>query len=137
MYRLLLAGFVLIPAGALSAPVPKALKRTTDDTQIVGEWETSPEATSVWIFRADGTAGVGDPANPACKALYKIDPTQSPKHLDWSQDEGQSWYFGVYELDGDELRISFGRATGGPRPPNVDKQNGFQFVGVTRRGKGS
>lgn len=122
-------------AVAVAAPVPKAVKKKGDADLIVGEWVDSPGAQSVWLFREDGTAGVGDPVNPACKAVYKIDPNQTPKHLDWSQDGGRTWYLGVYELDGDSLKISFGGGNSGTRPPTVDKNNTFQFVGVTRRVK--
>ena len=117
----------------VAAPVPKALKRGSDAEGIVGAWEESPNAKSFWVFFADGMAGVGDPVNPQLKALYSIDPSQTPKHLDWSQDGGKSWYLGVYELDGDTLKISFGGGGNGIRPPTVDKGNGFQFVGTTRR----
>jgi hypothetical protein len=113
----------------LAAPVPKALKKTGDETRIVGEWE-EPGGKQVWIFHADGTAEAGDPANPKCTAVYKIDPTL--KHLDWSQDGGKLWYRGAYELDGETLKFCLG-GNNGDRPPNAERGNGHMFVGATRR----
>jgi uncharacterized protein (TIGR03067 family) len=120
------------PAGA--APVPKSVKRKpVDGADIVGLWVSRPGDNHGWLFRDDGTAGVGDPANPSCKAIYKVDPTQTPKHLDWSQDGGKSWYLGIYEVDGDVLKINFGGGGSGVRPTALGPNTGFQWVTGTRQ----
>ena len=126
---------LLLVGPLIAAPVPKALKKNRDNSKIVGVWEDSPGSRSCWIFNDDGTAGAGDPTNPAWKALYKIDPDQTPKHIDWSQDAGKSWYLGAYESDGETLKISFGTSGSGIRPTTVDKGNGFQWISTTRRGE--
>ena len=64
MRWLTLVSVCAVATVAMAAPVPKALKKATDETRIVGDWQERPGATSFWIFRDDGTAGVGDPANP-------------------------------------------------------------------------
>lgn len=133
MARLILVCVAACVSVAAAAPIPKALRRPGDARHIVGVWAPATNPRSFWVFREDGTGGVGDADNPALKAVYRLDPHQKPKHLDWSQDSGKTWYLGVYELDGDHLRISFGRGGGSTeRPPSVDPANGFQFVSVTR-----
>lgn len=132
--RLALAALVAAALVAPAAPVPKAIKqKPVDGADIVGLWVTQPNDTSGWVFRDDGTAGVGDPANPSCKAIYKVDGTQTPKHLDWSQDGGKSWYLGIYEVEGDVLKINFGGGGSGVRPTVLGPNVGFQWVTGTRK----
>lgn len=131
--RTLLA-LLLLAAPVFAAPVPKALKKTRDEAAIVGVWVEADAAGSVWFFNADGTAGTGDPSAPKLNALYRMDSTQSPPHLDWSQDDGKSWYLDVYELDGNTLKLSCGAGGSGKRPTTVDPKNGFQWLHLVRRG---
>lgn len=134
MTRRVLFALLVVAAAATAAPVPKSIKRKpANGSDIVGLWVNHPGETSGWVFREDGTAGVGDPANPACKAIYKVDPTQTPKHLDWSQDGGKSWYLGIYEVDGDVLKINFGGGGSGVRPTVLGPNTGFQWVTGTRK----
>lgn len=134
MSRTHFVGCLLVSAvGGVAAPVPKVVKKQTDAERIVGVWVEANDPKSVWFFNADGTAGTGDPANPACKAVYKMDEKQSPPHLDWSQDEGKSWYLDVYELDGDTLKMSCGGGGSGMRPATVDPKNGNQWLHLVRR----
>ena len=132
--RLTLAALALLAGTTAAAPVPKAIKRKpADGAEIVGLWVTRPADTTGWVFRGDGTAGVGDPVNPSCKAIYKLDPAQTPKHLDWSQDGGKTWYLGIYEVDGDVLKINFGGGGSGIRPTVLGPNTGFQWVTGTRK----
>ncbi len=118
----------------MAEPIPKIMKMVTKPS-IVGNWSNTPGTNSGWVFRADGTAGAGTFNNPGCKALYKVDTTQEPAHIDWSQDGGNTWYLGCYKIDGDNLQISFGSSSAGVRPQSVDKNNGHQFVSAFKEKK--
>ena len=117
----------VVPA-VVAAPVPKSLKKNgADGSEIVGLWATTPGGTTGWWFGADGNAGTGNPRQVGCKAIYKVDATQTPKHLDWSQDGGKTWYLAVYEIENDVLRINFGGGGSGKRPTVIGPNTGTQF----------
>lgn len=116
----------VVPA-VVAAPVPKSLKKQPDGAEVVGLWASSPGGTTGWWFAADGNAGTGNPRQVGCKAIYKVDATQTPKHLDWSQDGGRSWYLAVYEIENDVIRINFGSGGSGKRPTVIGPNTGSQF----------
>ena len=124
---------LLFAVPLFAAPVPKVLKKSRDEDLFVGVWVEANSPKSVWFFNADGTCGTGEPTAPSLKALYRVDTTQSPPHLDWSQDNGKSWYLDVYELDGDTLKMSCGAGGSGKRPATVDPKNGSQWLHLVRR----
>lgn len=124
--RLALA-FALLAGVAPAAPVPKELKKKETEADIVGLWASRPGGTTGWWFGPDGNAGTGNPQQVACKAIYKTDPTQSPKHLDWSQDGGKTWHLAVYEIENDVLKINFGAGGSGVRPAAVGPNLGSQY----------
>ncbi len=111
----------------VAAPVPKSVKKKDDSAEIVGLWASTRGGTTGWWFGEDGKAGTGNPVQVGCKAIYKVDATQSPKHLDWSQDEGKSWYLAIYEIENDVLRINFGGGGSGKRPAVIGPNQGSQF----------
>jgi hypothetical protein len=124
---------LLSAAPLVAAPVPKGLKKQADGSDIVGLWAKTPGGTSGWYFNPDGSAGCGTPGVPGgCVAVYKVDATQTPKHLDWSQDGGKTWHLAVYEIEGDVLRINFGGGNTGQRPTAIGPNTGFQFETGTR-----
>jgi hypothetical protein len=128
------AVLVALALPLVAAPVPKGMKaKKSDAERIVGIWvqADSPNAAD-WFFNADGTCGVGDPDKPGCRAIYKMDETQTPPHLDWSQDDGKSWYLDAYELSGDVLKMS-AVGPGGVRPTTVDPKNGHQWIHLIRK----
>ena len=117
---------IVVPA-VVAAPVPKSLKKKPDGGDIVGLWATTPGGTTGWWFGADGNAGTGNPRQVGCAAIYKVDATQTPKHLDWSQDGGKSWYLAIYEIENDVLKINFGPGGSGKRPTVIGPNTGFQY----------
>ena len=134
MNRVMCALAALLVASLLvAAPVPKALKKARDEDRIIGVWVEADTPSSLWFFNADGTCGVGEPTAPALNAVYRMDSTQTPPHLDWSQNDGKTWYLDVYELDGDTLKMSSGPGGSGVRPPTVDPKNGFHWLHLVRR----
>ena len=117
----------------VAAPVPKSVKKKDDSAEIVGLWASTRGGTTGWWFGEDGKAGTGNPVQVGCKAIYKVDATQSPKHLDWSQDEGKSWYLAIYEIENDVIRINFGGGGNGVRPTEIGPNKGSQFETGTRK----
>jgi uncharacterized protein (TIGR03067 family) len=112
-----LLALVALPLAA--APVPKT-KEQPDAALIVGAWHDGRDGEcAYWHFEADGVAGTGAKKNPK-GALYRLDP--SKKQFDWSQNGGKTWFLGVYELDGDTLKIALGQGGTGQRPESVDDQ---------------
>lgn len=131
--RLLLLMAASLAAGAFAAPIPKTMKKSGDEIQIVGEWLEPPEKARIWWFKADGTAGGGDLKEPKRKGLYKLDSTASPKTIDWSDDGGETWELGVYSLEGDELKVNIARDSNKPRPTSLEETPQSYFVKAKRK----
>jgi len=118
---------LLIAPALVAAPVPKSVKKKDDATDIVGLWASTRGGTTGWWFGEDGKAGTGNPVQVGCAAIYKVDATQTPKQLDWSQDNGKTWYLAIYEIENDVLRINFGTGGSGKRPTVIGPNTGSQF----------
>lgn len=134
MNRVLWSLVALLVAPVLvAAPVPKSVKKKDDGGDIIGLWVNRPGQTSGWYFHEDGSAGCGTPGVPGgCVAVYKVDATQTPKHLDWSQDGGKTWHLAIYEIENDVLKINFGSGGSGMRPTAIGPNLGSQFETGTR-----
>jgi len=60
---------------------------------------------------------------------YKIDATQSPKHLEFTPPREEKPVLGIYELNGDTLKICFRHAVStGERPTEFRTTPETQFV---------
>lgn len=67
------------------------------------------------------------------RALYILDPTASPKRIEFTFPEGRTKgvTLGLYEIDGDRLRICY-KGPGEPRPKNfADRQSPNSTVVTT------
>lgn len=120
---------------ATAAPIPRELKMT-DAERLLGTWEataaywgTNEHATDVgmtWVLEKDKatrTRTSGDSGT----ATWSIDPTGQPKCFDWTRSEGAA-FVGVYEIDGERLRVTLVEKSAG-RPNEVGPiENGFYFV---------
>jgi len=60
--------------------------------------------------------------NTRISGLYRLDSTQSPKAIDIPQTSSPEDLFGIYQLDGDRLRIAYRK--GGPRPTEFKSDTG-------------
>jgi uncharacterized protein (TIGR03067 family) len=63
------------------------------------------------IWRKDGRV-LGQPET------YRIDPEKSPKHIDALNYMNNQWRLGLYELDGDTLKLNPGNET--KRPEKIE-----------------
>lgn len=118
-------------AVAVAAPVPKQLKKD-DHSAIVGEWVEPADKKRSWWFKEDGTAGGGDTATQR-KGTYKLDPTATPKAIDWSDDGGKTWQLGVYSLADGVLTVNIGREAKDPRPTSFDVTARTYSITATRK----
>lgn len=126
---------LLFAVAAVAAPVPKQLKPKRSDAEVfVGTWELVVSEDSgkphpvphTWSFDADltmwskkvGADGKGH------KWKVKIDPEQSPKHIDIGELKG------LYEIDGDEIRIVYAYTS--QRPTGFDQKATMSY-NVLRR----
>jgi uncharacterized protein (TIGR03067 family) len=125
-------------AVAVAAPVPKQLKKQRPDAEVfVGTWELvvaeqhgQPAPKAVWTFDSElkMTSRPLDPKETwSSDWVTRIDPEKSPKEIDIGKE-----YKGIYEIDGDEIRIAY---TGGTRPSSFDSK-AKMFYTVLRRTKG-
>ncbi len=112
-----------------AAPVPREL-RGGDDVRIVGVWrlekarygdgEYAGAVGTKWTLGAEGQAIRERPNEAPGTVVYKIDPKAAAKTFDW---DGGS-FPGVYELDGDTLRVALG---GSVRPESCKPGEGVYF----------
>jgi uncharacterized protein (TIGR03067 family) len=120
---------------ATAAPIPKELKGS-DAERLLGTWETTaafwgtdehaPDLGMIWVIEKDKatrTRTSGDSGT----ATWEIDDRTDPKCFDWTRSEGTA-FVGVYEFDGEQLRVTLIDKTLG-RPKKVGPvENGFHFV---------
>lgn len=129
-----------LSAGLLTAaPVPKALKKPTDAQLLEGWWQfeslddgRGPTACRDYDLIRDGRlfhSGMlrnGEAGHP-----IRLDPTQTPKHLDVEDPLGRVLP-GIYRLDGDTLTYCHSKP-GHPRPTEFQGSAGEVYCGVLKR----
>jgi uncharacterized protein (TIGR03067 family) len=151
---LLLGGFALLLASA--APVPKERVKAPDDEKLIqGEWEVVsreygaagnpavalPKVTPTkmsWVFGADNTMMLHrTTATVGSKATFKIDASKSPKEFEYkiSTLATAKPYLGIYELDGDTLKICYAMANR-DRPKEFKSGVGVYLYTFKRAGSG-
>ena len=107
---------LLVGSLAVSAPVPKAVKKADDAKLILGDWKggtlngagvSSGEYT--FRFTDDGICGIGHgKQTPSGDCAYTLDPSATPlKEMKWLNGAVKTEWRCVYELDGDTLRVGF------------------------------
>ena len=63
------------------------------------------------------------------ECVYKIDPTQSPKHLDFTPPKEKKAILAIYEVKGDELKICLRHASSSDgRPTEFATKAGSRLV---------
>ena len=104
-----------------AAPVPKDKKKTDDAEAILGKWEFDKFDAGgamapldeflkgmVFEFKKDGKLTISAPAKqkqPAEEGEFKLDDTAKPKELDITVKKQEGTMKGLYELDGDTLKL--------------------------------
>jgi RNA polymerase sigma factor (sigma-70 family) len=125
---LLLVAFLLPHAGPDGAPAPAPpaaapIPLQADQAKLQGNWRViakemgglaQPDQRIAFAFAGDKfmllAPGFQGPALP-----YVLDPAKEPKAIDVNVDVGTVWR-GIYELNGDSLKLCLNQNLGGDRP---------------------
>jgi len=140
--RFALASAVLLATlvGVSAAPVPKA--KAKDEELIVGTWQVEnfdfgPGAPVPPIdfkqinlaFKTDGKLAMTMGDMPRKEGAYKLDPAAKVKAIDMTEANGRVSP-GIYELDGDTLKICIAEGADAVRPTEM-KPGGMRGAVVT------
>ena len=130
--------WVLLGAGLLTAgdpPTADALKKEL--ARLEGTWDAiPPEGTKVTPLQLAFTSGkltVIWPGDGSLPAAIKVDPSTNPKCIDIEFKKlRQEAYEGIYQIDGDTLKLFLGPANIKERPTRfperVDPVNEPRFM---------
>ncbi len=83
-----------------------------------------------WTFKGDKLLIAGNLADGREEeCAYKVDPTQSPKHLDFTTPTETKAILAIYEVKGDELKICVRHASSADgRPTEFAARPGSKLV---------
>ncbi len=125
--------------GLTAAPIPKG--KVKDEDAIVGVWQVEkldfgpgapPRPLDVtqmkFEFKADGKTAMTMGEMPAKEGEYKLDPAAKVKTIDLTQDDRLAP--GIYELDGDTLKMCIAEGQNAARPAEM-KPDGMRVAVVT------
>ena len=126
---------------SIAAPVPKALKKPTDAELLEGWWEyvtmddgrgptehKDKDLIRNGLLYHSGTLRNEEPGQP-----IRLDPTQTPKHLDVEVPLDRV-LLGIYQINGDTLTYCFAQP-GQPRPTEFKGSGGTMYCCVLKRAK--
>jgi uncharacterized protein (TIGR03067 family) len=129
----------------VAAPAPPE-KEKKDEEKIQGTWVVTSvedggraEADKVgvkFVFEGDAVT-IKDPRRDE-KAKIKLDPAKKPKAIDITAAEGggpAKMVQGIYEFNGDELKICFTKGAGGRPTEFVSKPDSNVTLIVLKREK--
>ncbi len=125
---------LLLAAVAIAAPVPKGMKKAKrpDAELFVGAWEMveGPGGAQLYVWTFDEGLTMWSKAvgseGPGSRWVVTITPDTSPKEMELTSDRTR--YEGIYEIDGDEIRIVYG----GNRPTAFEGKGKLNYT-VLRR----
>jgi uncharacterized protein (TIGR03067 family) len=91
-------------------------------TVSIGHKKTSDLSVQViWTITSEEIAVSDSAGGKVSRSRYRTDPSQMPKHINMEiRDIVEEDRPGIYAVDGDHLRLSFG-VNGRPRPTKWDK----------------
>jgi uncharacterized protein (TIGR03067 family) len=139
LLALLAAG--LLAGTALAAPVPKEKEKVKDEDGVLGVWAVDtfdygeiggpPQAEAAKMrmtFKKEGKLVLALGGEPQ-DASYKLDPTAKPKGIDLSSPA-----LGIYELDGDTLKLCLSQGPSQARPTEfkADGKRGVLVITLKR-----
>ena len=126
--------------GLCAAPIPKA--KVKDEEAIVGTWQVEKldfgpgtpvqqiDFTKMKVaFQRDGKMVVTMGEMPQRERTYKLDPAAKVKSIDLVQNQGRTTP-GIYELDGDSLKICIAEGMNAVRPTEM-KPEGLKVAVMT------
>ena len=129
---------ILVAAAAnlTAGPIPKEKPKSKDIEAIQGTWaivevdgRVQPtDATPIRFTLKDGKFKVSSGDQDKKNGEYKLDPEASPKSIDLIGEVHVSP--GIYELDGDKLKVCIAEGTGAIRPTEM-KADGKRIAVMT------
>jgi uncharacterized protein (TIGR03067 family) len=141
---ILAAGLLVAAAPAPDDAVKKEMARLEGTWSVTaltndGKKGTDEDVRKIRVILKGNayTAKVGDMVIE--EGTWTIDPTQKPKTIDataTSGDDKGKKSLGIYELDGDSLKMCFGPAGKDVRPKEFESKEGSKYeLGVYKREK--
>jgi len=120
-----IALLLAISTTVFAAPVPKDRQPPPDEQRILGFWNTirveadgKTHQTSVWEFQEKKMfAQQQKDGSPTSVWIIPINPKKSPKEIMIGP------YPGIYEFDGDTLKICYAYDTNPQRPTKFETDN--------------
>lgn len=115
--------------------------------KLKGEWKIEqidlgpdqklpPEALAMFKFKITDDRFIVEVAGQKQEAIYKVDPTKSPKQIDITPQEGPNKDKvgkGIYTLEGDTLKICHSeKGDGRPTEFKVDKETKTGIITLKR-----
>lgn len=130
---------LLLAGSAVAAPVPKAVKKRDDKSQLLGTWKTTSEqgktGKDIWThtYLFEDTGHLQQWYGPADSSNWDwtIDPAQTPKKMTWVNKKYGRAFDCTYELDRDTLRLNYVGA-GQPLPNGVGPKAGGNAIEMAR-----
>jgi len=144
---MLRTALLLLPLGLLAAEGPgdEAKKELI---KLQGTWtvvrveeggKSLPAATTkTWSLIVAGGKYHFRPGSDSIEGTYHLEPGHKPKWLDATRTNGTDKgkvLKGIYELNGDELKMCFGAPGDGKRPTDFSTEAGGQRLYVFKRAK--
>jgi len=143
MFGMLIAATVLVAVAVADDAKDAAIEK--DRMRIQGTWRivslefngsrvADEDAKKLIVVNGvDGTWSVQSDGKDLMKGTSTIDPTQTPKTIDFTPTEGDEkgkQFKGIYELGKDTRRLCFG-PSGKPRPKEFISLTGSEHIVVT------
>jgi uncharacterized protein (TIGR03067 family) len=145
--RLFLSALVLpaLALGLTAAPVPKEKAKVKDEDAILGTWRFEKFDTGGadgvpkgdveairMTFKKDGKMLTAfGPGGEKREAEYKLDPAAKVKAIDFVEKGGRT-ALGIYELDGDTLKLCLAEGKDPKRPTEMKPDGRMPVVTLKR-----
>ncbi len=138
LFTLVVAGFSLAAAGRRG--VPRVTRRGSRElgkcfrTRKTGGAPDEAIKDLKWVITGDKiTYKVGDKTT---ELTYKLDPTKKPKWIDFTRG-GRTTTLGIYDLEGDNLKICFPKGDKGKRSTAFESKpkSGNEILIILKREK--
>jgi uncharacterized protein (TIGR03067 family) len=143
----LVAGLLTAAGGPGAEPEKKEDAAVKDLAKLQGKWKCAEDLNGtvrktntghVVGHEKDIEISYDAEGGVATKESIKLDPSRSPKQIDTSNlfnvlfpnTEGQTFQ-GIYQLEGDELKLAYPIPPNGQRPGEFKTKEGSHFVVVT------
>lgn len=144
--RLALASLLAFAFGLSAAPIPKPKEKPKDEEAILGTWQVEKfdfgpgvpapplDFTQMqFAFATEGRMTMTIGALPPKTSVFKLDPAAKLKTIDVSESGRVAP--GIYELDGDTLKLCIADGKDAARPMEMKAEGGRTIVVMLKRVK--